>query len=375
MFSYFKRVFTTGILASLVLAGPGFFPAQKGPITALGADRKDVMSPYRAVETYGDEDWEWTSEEMKNAKPYPMPVVSSGAKRRDVPPDFPSETEPFSCPADPGDQEDRPPEVPVEYSHERSDAALLLQYEYPPPFTSFPNFVRYRKFPYRTVGKLFFRQYDTSYVCSASSIGNFAIMTAGHCVHAGNGDLENGWSMDMVFVPAYRDGEGYYGQWKVVPGKTKALNGWITEGDLRYDLGGAILYRRNRKKISRVVGSLGFTSGRGDNQHWFSVGYPAMYPYNGMKMQICAASFAYYDSSIGMPSPRAMGCDMTAGSSGGPWILSFGGENLLNGVNSYRRCADVQCLDPYDKEMFSPPFEDAALGLYQDLVNDCPKCP
>jgi V8-like Glu-specific endopeptidase len=72
----------------------------------------------------------------------------------------------------------------------------------------------YTTYPYSTVGKVFFRQNGRSWVASAASIGNNGIFTAGHVVHAGNNQA-SGWSTNMVFVPAYKDGVAPFGQFTV----------------------------------------------------------------------------------------------------------------------------------------------------------------
>jgi hypothetical protein len=61
-----------------------------------------------------------------------------------------------------------------------------------------------------------------------------------------------------------------------------------------------------------------------------------------------------------------IGCDLTGGSSGGPWITKFSGAsgsaNYLNGHNSYRYTSHPQ-------EMFSPYFGSQAQSLWYTLVN------
>ena len=114
-----------------------------------------------------------------------------------------------------------------------------------------------------------------------------------------------------------------------------------------------------------MVGSLGFSANLDNNRHWFNIGYPAAYPFDGRRQQICTAPFAFYDTNLNQPYPVGIGCDMTGGSSGGPWIINFSGDagfaNYLNGNNSYRR------LDP--EEMYSPYFGDAAQNLYDELIS------
>jgi len=240
-------------------------------------------------------------------------------------------------------------------------------YDYPAPFVRYQNFDSYQVYPYSTVGVLFFKQYGVDYRCSAVSIGNSAIWTAGHCIHKGDNNLGDdndpgGWSTNIRFAPAYKNGFAPLGVWTTAAITTKGS--WITYGDLRYDMGGAVLNEYNNQTISEVVGSLGFAYNQDSGLHWMNFGYPSAEPFDGKTQQICVASFAYADTSMPAPSPIAMGCDMTPGSSGGPWILSFSGQvgqtNYLNGNNSYR-------YSFHPREMYSPYFGDAAKSLYEEL--------
>ena len=234
-------------------------------------------------------------------------------------------------------------------------------YNYPGPYTVYEvsKIAPYTKYPYVTVGKLFFKQNGNSYVGSAASIGNYAVFTAGHCVHTGNGKA-SGWSTNVVFVPAYKNGSAPLGMWKAsyLTTRTKWYNNGIPNG-LTEDMGGAILHPLNGKKISQRVGSLGAAWNWGRFQHWHAVGYPAASPYNGKLMWDTQASYAYNGSVSGI-KPVAIGCNMTGGCSGGPWIRKFGSANQLNGVNSYRRSNKPE-------ELLSPYFDNRAKSLLDSL--------
>ncbi len=80
----------------------------------------------------------------------------------------------------------------------------MLGYSYPPPHTTFnvPTALygtTSTLFPYRAIGKIFYTKSDgQNYVCSGSSIGGRAVLTAGHCVSDGKGKFHTNW----VFIPA-----------------------------------------------------------------------------------------------------------------------------------------------------------------------------
>ena len=305
----------------------------------------------------------WTGEELLAARPYPMPEVKGAALRTALSEEKSGEAGliPAIFPAG-----EKPEEEIILHFAEDGEALSAnspLGYSYPAPFARFNNFHSYTMFPYVTVGKLFFRQYGYSYQCSAASIGNYGVWTAGHCVHAGDGS-DNGWSYDVVFIPAYRNGNAPYGQWPAA--YLWVTTAWHDYEDLRYDMGGGVLNTNGSgQKISQVVGALGFAWNMSKQKLWFDMGYPAAYPFTGNYQVICAASFAYNDKSLGSPYPTGIGCDMTGGCSGGPWILAFGSGNYLNGQNSYR-------YTDHPKELFSPYYGDAAKSLYDCVVNSTP---
>lgn len=249
-------------------------------------------------------------------------------------------------------------------------------YGYPAPYTRYQVFVPYTTFPFRTVGKVFFTKPGVgNFVCSASSIGGDGVLTAAHCVH--DSDSNTYWT-NWTFVPAYNNGAAPYGQWSA--NHLWVFNNWQNNngGDFHWDLGGAVLNRRSGKKISQVVGWLGFQWNQPANSAWTLVGYPAAAPFNGKYQNVCHSSYAY-GRGIGSPDPVGVGCDMTGGCSGGPWIRSFSGgtgsTNYANGVNSHRRCFDNACNRQYTQELFSPYFDANAKSLKDCIVNSVPGNP
>lgn len=319
------------------------------------ADERDgnVFSPVQALATMAEAAEIWTVSEMENA--IPCDILEIDEEPVDERAELEAAEKDHLMPA--GEPEDD--DEPAQDSETPADIETL-GYSYPAPFTRWENFADYRIWPYRTVGKLFFKVGGQSFVCSASSIGGCAILTAGHCVHAGN-NSPDGWATDVVFVPAYRDGDTPYGQWpaRYLVTRTYWYQNGIPKG-LSQDIGGAVLHRQNGRMISQRVGWLGFAWNWSRIQHWLSMGYPAASPFNGQRMQINAASYAY-DGNVGAnPKPVGMGNDLTGGSSGGPWVWQFGSNNYANGVNSYR-------IRTRPKEMFSPYFGNAAKSLYDTL--------
>ncbi|RPH63303.1 MAG: hypothetical protein EHM81_00340 [Chloroflexi bacterium] len=297
----------------------------------------------------------WTVEEMKAAKPYPMMEMEATAETV-LGADLSLE---LAGPAvfAPGA---RPGGKAVKAAAEEEELAgmetLAYPLSYPAPFTrqNISSFSNVTNYPFSAIGKLFFNQGGYSYVCSASVQGASGIVTAGHCVHAGN-NKSSGWSYNVVFVPAYNNGSAPFGQWTVDALSTRTP--WYKSEEIRADWGaGRVVRNAYGYGVGNYTGWLGYAYGGSRVKSWWEVGYPAASPFTGQVMVACQASYAY-DSPFGAASyPAAMGtgCDMTGGCSGGPWIWKFGTSNYLNGVNSHRRVG-------YKNEMFSP-FADKAAG-------------
>ena len=318
----------------------------------------------------------WTEAEIAAAKPYPIQDLK-GQEELLVPLSGGSETQSLATAVQ--TFAGGLPEGEVGNLSDLSGLEAFLNpsapsgYGYPDPFTRYTYYGKYYKeYPYKTIGKLYFVQYGVAYVCSAASIGGYAIWTAGHCVHAGNG-ASDGWSYYTMFLPGYDAGKKKLGAW--YGSKLWTTNGWYYNGafhDHRYDMGGIVLLKSKRKAISAKVGWLGFAytpggDGSAAPYHWFEIGYPQAAPFDGQKQVVCASSYAYSDGNMAAPHPIGVGCDQTGGTSGGPWIMGFGLVYWLNGNMSYR-----YTTPDHPNEIFSPFFGDAAYNLWHALVQDVP---
>jgi V8-like Glu-specific endopeptidase len=212
-------------------------------------------------------------------------------------------------------------------------------YPYPFPFTRF--FVDIQLYPgvypYIAVGKIFFRQNNQNFVCSGASVASPAatntVWTAGHCLSDGT----NTFSTNTAFVPSYRNGVAPYG---VFPGTFLVVSGaWHFNRDFTRDLGAFRVGTNGAgQTLQSRVGSLGFAWNQPRVQHYNDFGYPQAAPFNGRWMVVCQGSHAYDDITIpgAGPDPFAIGCDMTGGSSGGPYIMRFKSGNYINGHNDYK---------------------------------------
>jgi hypothetical protein len=199
-----------------------------------------------------------------------------------------------------------------------------------------------------TTGKVFFSMGGGNYVCSgaATSSGNRSVVTtAGHCVKDGAGV----WASNWAFVPAYNNGSRPYGTWTAR--NLVTTNAWATQTDINYDGGFAIMNALNGRYLTDVVGGQGIMFNQPRGLYYNAYGYPAAAPFNGQTLQSCAG-YAQDDIYGGTQSQR-IPCNMTGGSSGGPWLAS----GYINSVNSFG-------YDGVRNQMFGPYFGSAIQSAY-----------
>jgi V8-like Glu-specific endopeptidase len=183
----------------------------------------------------------------------------------------------------------------------------------------------------KTAGRVFFTYQGRQASCSGNAVtsGNKStVLTAGHCVK-----LEGAWHTDWVFVPAYKDGNAPFGQWTAKATLTTAQ--WEASEDINYDVGAAVVNPLNGQSLTDVVGGQGVAFNQSRGQDMYAFGWPAADPYDGSHMIYCSGTTfdAFISDGIGMT------CDMTGGSSGGPWFQEFDegtGQGIQNSVNSYK---------------------------------------
>lgn len=189
--------------------------------------------------------------------------------------------------------------------------------------------------PYRQVGRIFFRQNGFRYSCSGSSVvggGRNIVFTAGHCLNDGAGT----WSTDVIFVPARRFGKSKNPYGRFAARALWVPAGWADDNWWAYDVGAfSVSKNKKGKSLRKAVGALGFAYNENRVQHWDIFGYPAQSPWSGDRLITCASAYAVNDVNANGPDSTGVGCDLTGGSSGGPWIVGLRRTNLINGITSY----------------------------------------
>jgi hypothetical protein len=369
-----------GLAASVTLGLLGVtVSAQQGPVSDLSLNDREAQT----ILDY------WTPERMQSAIAYPTPTASADsvavlteAPMVDGDSGWVNGWQPGSGPYVEQRQTFPRPEqgsVPLALGTAPTNP-LSGPYG---PFQRFTMHGSYNPYPRAIHGKLFFTLGGSNYVCSGSVIGRSTIATAGHCVSSGSGT----WATNVLFCPSYYEGGAFPGRgcWSGVTMVTSFQ--WFNSGDPDYDYA-CIVTATTGTVVANKIGNVTGWAGRAWN--WNDVpemtfGYPAAAPFPGNSIQQTASVDWYnVDFTAGGPASKVIGSDLTGGSSGGGWFLSWrapggevvdtdsntgtdpaGGNNgpYINGVNSHKRCAGGSCASPptavagvFWQEMTSPRF-------------------
>lgn len=213
----------------------------------------------------------------------------------------------------------------------------------------------------KTTGKVFFTLGGADYVCSGSSTvaaNESLVQTAGHCLNEGPGDF----ATNFIFVPQYDNGSAPFGEFAATELFTTTQ--WAESGDINYDVGYAKVGTVGGATLTDTVGAqgVGFNQPRGEVMHAF--GYPAAAPYDGQELAWCSGQVA--TDPLGTDS-QGMACNMTGGSSGGPWFIDYdetAGIGTLNSVNSFK-----YTVPGFGNRMYGPYFGSAVQSLYTAAQN------
>ncbi|RAX44338.1 hypothetical protein DQ354_16105 [Arthrobacter sp. AQ5-06] len=198
--------------------------------------------------------------------------------------------------------------------------------------------------PVDHIGKVFFSIGTTNYVCSGnavSSANKSTVATAGHCLNEGPGAFVT----NFAFIPAYDNGNAPYGKWTAT--KLFAPTQWTANGDMTYDTGFAVVNpREDGAKLGDVVGASGVAFNQPRGLTYKSYGYPQALPFNGTSLWSCTGT-ATNDTNNPQFATQGIPCDMTGGSSGGPWFIGSGSDGVQNSINSYGYNRSAVMYGPY----------------------------
>jgi hypothetical protein len=211
--------------------------------------------------------------------------------------------------------------------------------------------------PVSHIGKVFFTLGGANYVCSGNAVASTngsTVATAGHCVNEGPG----AYATNFIFVPAYENGAAPYGKWTA---KTLyAPTQWVSAGDMTYDTGFAVVNPdSNGDLLTDVVGGSGTAFNQARGLEYTSYGYPAAAPFDGQTLKSCTGTAAK-DPNNPQFGTQGIPCDMTGGSSGGPWFIGTDSEGLQNSINSYGYNGSAVMYGPYWGKVIKATYDKAA---------------
>ena len=315
----------------------------------------DTFEPSASIDAY------WTAERMARAKPLSM-TAGERSKINDI--------------AGADIQDESSGELKIYIGSDGESPFSTEEYKmgglidtlvYPPLYTrKVVRWRAYKKTPWKRNGKLFFVQNGKNRVCSAAVIQKNAIITAGKCLHDGKGSPTTGWSTTIMFVPAFRKGNAPFGKWYCETNKL-AHSSWVSGGNVEYDIG-ACRPTPKAQSIGDMLGWYGLMV-NGRKMRVNSFGWPTGRKFlKGLQYTCISDPLRPYDAQPGGYKMNGMGCDMTGGYRGGPWIYKFKqvGGNLVYGINSYKKKVNGKLRTHIT---YSPYFSDTYMDPFMTIVS------
>ena len=206
-----------------------------------------------------------------------------------------------------------------------------------------------------TTGKVFFTIDGADYVCSAGTVSSAShdlVVTAGHCAQ----DATGTWARNWIYVPGYDAGRRPYGAFAArhmfVPSP------WSAHADQNYDVALVALSPSAGRHVADVVGAQGIAFDQPRGSLVYGFGYPAGGRYDGERLTYCSGRT--HPDSHKITKDEGLRCDMTEGSSGGPWLTRFDagtGTGVVTSVSSFKYADDPAT-------MYGPYFRNAVHRMY-----------
>jgi V8-like Glu-specific endopeptidase len=210
-------------------------------------------------------------------------------------------------------------------------AGMSAEYEDEPPPPDFGGRSRITPadyWPYSAVVRLSYKKAGVGKMASGILIDSKWVLTAGHCVHEGDG---GDWVTNMVVSPAYDAGSVPFGTASAV--NLGTWTGWSRDGDYDDDIGVIELDRH----VGAVTGYAGYGYSTSwsffDDSTFYMRGYPAEGGYSGKQMYSISGNF---DRKSG-DHIKQMDKDMHGGESGAAFTVS----NTAYAVHSHSYSDDT----------------------------------
>lgn len=202
---------------------------------------------------------------------------------------------------------------------------------------------------YRITGRVLFTIGGGDYICSGAAVNDTSastsiVLTAGHCTMENDGST---WATNWMFIPefdaapSYSCGATKHGCWVATAlygdGEFLHAGGFNTEA-VAHDWAFAVVGPGGRNGTTQLdsLGAFGIQfSGPAKGTTLAAFGYPAAGKYKGRDLVYCQGPIG--EDALSDNRTWSMGCDMTGGSSGGPWLSGDVRTTgaVLRSLNSY----------------------------------------
>jgi hypothetical protein len=207
---------------------------------------------------------------------------------------------------------------------------------------------------YTASGRVLFTLGGIDYICSGSVVtdarsGYSIVLTAGHCAYDETaGGTQSGFATNWLYIPEFDSNPTYtcaittYGCWTasaLVVNRGFATAGGFNTQATTYDWAFAVVGPGGKSGTASLeaLGSFALsTSSVANGTQVGAFGYPAAGKYHGNDLTYCSGGVGR--DVLNANKTYRLDCDMTGGSSGGPWLAPFDGSGdhgSLSSVNSY----------------------------------------
>jgi hypothetical protein len=236
----------------------------------------------------------------------------------------------------------------------------------------------------RGSGRVLFTLGGTDYICSGSVVNEAVsnksiVLTAGHCAVDNDGTTK---ATNWVFIPSFDTAPTYtcanttYGCWVADElyvasafYRAGSFNNQAVQNDWTFAVvsGGGL--SGTAQLDTTVGGRFGIAfSGVANGDTLSAFGYPAAGKYHGSDLVYCSGAIGQDAGTSN--TTWSMPCNMTGGSSGGPWVSTTNtttyayGATTLRSLNSYGYSGVTK--------MFGPKFNSNTNTTYSDAVAGSP---